>query len=297
MSHVPVLLKEIIKYLDPEPNENFIDATLGGGGHAFAILEKISPNGKLLGIDLSKDAISKIKEARNDQPSIKDRLILVNDNFANLSEIIKKYNFLSVSGIIVDLGLSSDLLEASRRGFSFQKDEFLDMRFGETGKTAYEIINQGLPEELEEIFRKYGEEKFSGLIALNIVKVRQKRIIKATKDLVKVIADVIKDKVPERFQIKTFARIFQALRIAVNNELENLKKVLYQSIEILSPGGKIAVISFHSLEDRIVKNFFRDKKNDGLLKILTKKPVTPDFKEIKINPRARSAKLRVAQKI
>jgi len=296
MSHIPVLLKEIIKYLDPEPNENFIDTTLGGGGHAFAILEKISPNGKLLGIDLNKEAIQKTN-LKSQTLNLKSRLILVNDNFANLSEIIKKYNFLSVSGIIVDLGLSSDLLEASRRGFSFQKDEFLDMRFGETGKTAYEIINQGLPEELEEIFRKYGEEKFSGLITLNIVKVRQKRIIKTTKDLVKVIADVIKDKVPERFQIKTFARIFQALRIAVNNELENLKKVLYQSIEILSPGGKIAVISFHSLEDRIVKNFFRDKKNDGLLKILTKKPVTPDFKEIKANPRARSAKLRVARKI
>ena len=286
--HRPVLLNEVLHYLDPKPGENFIDATIGGGGHALAILEKTVPSGRLMGIDLWEEAIRdlrfKIEDLRLDE-----RLILVCDNFANLTGIVKEYNFSPVHGILLDLGLSSDLLEKSGRGFSFQKDELLDMRLNPEKQilTAEEILNQWPGDKLIEIFKKFGEEKFSKLIARGILENRKKGKIQSTFQLV----NLIKSALGGKFHKKSLARIFQALRIAVNNELENLEKALVQAPQILAPGGKIVTISYHSLEDRIVKIFF---KKEERLKIITKKPVRPTEEEIKANPRSRSAKLRIA---
>ena len=290
--HQPVLLKEVLKYLSPKPNQNFIDCTIGGGGHTFSILEKNAPHGKILGIDWNRKAIEELK-LRIQNLKIKKRLILVNDNFTNLKKIVEKYKFKDVSGILIDLGLSSDLLERSKRGFSFKRNEVLDMRFGEGDLTAFEIVNKWSEKEIEKILKEFGEERFSKRIAKEIVKVRKNKPIKTTFDLV----EIIKKVTPIWYQKKKIhpaTKTFQALRIAVNNELENLKNVLPQALEVLKPEGKIVVISYHSLEDRIVKNFFREKKD--VLKILTKKPVRPSLKEIENNPRARSAKLRAVEK-
>jgi len=295
--HFPVLLKETIEYLSPKPNQNFIDCTIGNGGHSLAILKETSPNGRLLGIDLSSEAIEATKLKIENEKLKKERVILVNDNFVNLKKIVKKYNFQPVHGILLDLGLSTNLLEISGKGFSFQKNEFLDMRYGREGKTAAEIINQSSQEYLEKIFKEYGEERFSSFIARQIVEVRRKKKIKKTGELSQVIIEAIKNKIHPKFRIKTLARIFQAIRIVVNDELENLKKALPQALEILLPGGRIVIISYHSLEDRIVKNFFREKGKEKKLKILNKKPIIPTREEIKINPRSRSAKLRAAEKL
>jgi 16S rRNA (cytosine1402-N4)-methyltransferase len=296
MIHKSVLLKEVIEYLLPQPNENFVDCTLGAGGHSLAILGKTEPSGKLLGIDLSKEAIKDIS-LKTDTLNLGSRLILVNDNFVNLSEIIKNNNFYPVNGILLDLGLSSDLLEKSGRGFSFQKDEFLDMRFGDEGPTAYELINQLPPKALEKIFKEYGEEKFAGKIASGIARLHRQQKIKTTFDLKRAILESMGMPISEGASIKIFAKIFQALRIAVNNELENLEETLNQAMPVLAVGGRLVVISFHSLEDRLVKNFFRQAKQDGKIEILTKKPIGPDQEELRDNNRSRSAKLRAAIKI
>lgn len=294
--HQSVLLKEVLEYFNPQPNENFVDATVGAGGHALAILESIKPNGKLLGIDQNKKAIERLNY-KFQNLNLRPRLVLVNDNFVNLSAIVEKQKFGPINGIIADLGLSTDLLEKSGRGFSFQKDEFLNMRFGENGITAYEIINQSSFKELSDLLKDYSEERFSGLIALNIVKNRRQAKIRTSKELVDIIDKSVGKRVPARFKIKIFARIFQAIRIVVNNEIQNLEKFLTQSVDLLTEGGRIGVISFHSIEDRIVKNFFRDKNKIGTLKILTAKPIIAKSEEIENNSRSRSAKFRVAQKI
>ena len=274
--HIPVLKKEVLQYLDPKPDENFIDCTLGQGGHAINILERNKPNGKVLGIELDKDIFDKLSLLKI------DRLILANDSYVNLKEIAKKNKFTSINGILFDLGMSSWHLEESGRGFTFLKDELLDMRYSlENDLTAEEIVNNYSQEEIEKILKEYGEERFAKRLARRIV---EQRPIKSTFQL----AEIIK-----KSRIYSPNRIFQALRIAVNNELENLKKGLTQAVEILKPDGRIVVISFHSLEDRIVKNFFKDSN----LKVLTKKPVIPSQEEIKINRRSRSAKLRAATKI
>jgi 16S rRNA (cytosine1402-N4)-methyltransferase len=289
--HIPVLQKEIIKYLEPEPNQNFIDATIGEGGHALAILERTSPDGKLLGIDWSPETIENCKLKIK---SFKKRVILVCDNFVNLKEIVKREKFLAVSGILFDLGMSSWHLEESGRGFSFLKNEPLDMRYSPQNLlTAEKIVNYWSKSEIEKILREYGEEPFARKIAEKIIETRTKPI-KTTFQLV----TIIKEAVPSRYQhqkIHCATRTFQALRIAVNDELNNLEKALLQTLAILRPGGRLAIISFHSLEDRIVKNFFREQDFISL-KVLTKKPIRPKEGEIKINPRARSAKLRACQK-
>lgn len=297
MIHIPVLLKEVIEYLNPKSRDNFIDCTINGGGHSLAILEKIAPDGKILGIDLDSGAIENL-ELRIENGEFKKRLILVNDNFVNLENIVKENNFGSVAGILVDLGMSSNQIEESGRGFSFMRDEFLDMRLG-PGKndlTAAEIINRWREADLAGIFYEYGEERFSRRIAEKIIEERRKNKIETTFQLI----EIIKKAVPVRFhhsRIHFATRVFQALRIAVNGELDNLKNVLPQMLDILKSGGRGAVISFHSLEDRIAKNFIRDEFKKGDIKILTKKPVVASQEEINENPRARSAKLRVFEKI
>jgi len=291
MVHIPVLQKEVIKYLEPKPNENLIDCTIGEAGHTLAILEKNGPRGKVLGIDQDPEMIKNI-ECRISNIEYKKRLILVCDNFANLKEIVKKENFKLVKGILFDLGMSSWHLEKSGRGFSFLKREPLDMRYNpESPLTAEKIVNYWSAPEIEKILREYGQESFAREIAKNIIEFRKIKPIKTTSLLV----ELVKKAVPKRFHHKKLypaTKTFQALRIAVNDELNNLEKGLSQALETLESGGRLAVISFHSLEDRIVKNFLQERK----IEILTKKPIAPSLEEIKINPRSRSAKLRVGQK-
>ncbi len=294
--HIPVLQKEVLQHLDPKPNENFIDCTINGGGHALAILERTEPEGKLLGIEWDEEIIRQFK-LKVQSSKFKNRLILVNNNFTNLVEITKSQKFRAVKGILFDLGMSSWHLEESGRGFSFLKKEPLDMRYNpQNPLTAEKIINYWSASEIEKILRDYGEEPFARPIAKNIIEFRKIKPIINTAQLV----EIIKKSLPQRFQqrkIHPATKTFQALRIAVNDELNNLEKVLPQTLEVLKPGGRIAIISFHSLEDRIVKNFFKDKAKENLIKQITKKPITPFRKEIKINPRSRSAKLRVGQKL
>lgn len=289
--HIPVLLNEVLEYLNPQVDENFIDATVGGGGHSLAILEKIKPNGKVLGIDQSPEAIEDLK-IKIKELNLENRFILSHGNFTQISEIVKKNNFKPISGILFDLGLSSDLLEKSGRGFSFMKDEFLDMRFNpRTGElTAAEILNQWPEDKLEEVFREYGGERFARRIAKRIFEQRKKTKIVRTNQLV----EIVKKALGRFFHIKSLARVFQSLRIVVNNEIKNLQTVLEKSIDILPIKGRIVVITYHSGEDRIVKNFFKQEKR---IKIITKKPIIPTQQEIYKNQKARSAKLRAGEKI
>jgi 16S rRNA (cytosine1402-N4)-methyltransferase len=290
--HVPVLLNQVIKIFNPQSNENFIDATVGEAGHTLCLLQKTDPSGKVLGIDLDAETL---KAAEGKLRAYNNRVVLVKNNFKNLESIVDQYKFKEINGILFDIGMSSRELEESGRGFSFQKDEPLLMNFGEDALlTAEQIVNNWPVDDLKRIFEEYGEERFSQQIAEKIVFGRQTKPIKTTFDLV----EIIKSAVPKKYQsgrLHPATRVFQALRIAVNDELNNLRSGLEAALKILESGGKIIVISFHSLEDRIVKNFFRDHK--AILNIITKKPVIPAKVEILNNPRARSAKLRAAQKL
>ncbi|MDD3098598.1 MAG: 16S rRNA (cytosine(1402)-N(4))-methyltransferase RsmH [Candidatus Pacebacteria bacterium] len=297
MSHVPVLLKEVIHYLNPQPNENFIDATIGEAGHTMAILDKNKPNGKVLGIEINPDLFQKLQRIENEDSklNVKERLIVVNDSYANLKEIVRNNNVQPIHGIIFDLGICSWQIESSGKGFSYQKDEPLDMRFNPNQDlTAAEIINFWEIEKIEQILREYGEERYSHRIVVALKEARKKERIVGTQQLV----DLLKKTLPKNYdnrRIHFATRVFQALRIAVNKELENIEEGLKQAVQILEPKGKIVVISFHSLEDRIAKRFFKEQEKNNELQILTKKPISPSIEEIKKNPRSRSAKLRAAQ--
>jgi 16S rRNA (cytosine1402-N4)-methyltransferase len=289
--HKSVLLKEVIEYLNVERNKNYVDCTIGEGGHSIEILKRNGPEGKVLGIEIDSELYKKLSEKKL------ERLILVNDSFKNLKEIIEREKFKNIYGILFDLGISSWHIEKSGRGFSFLRDEPLIMRYDLRQKlTAEKIVNEWSEKEIERILREYGEEKFAKKISREIARARKVRPIKTTSQLV----EVIKKAVPTFYQRKKIhfaTKTFQALRIAVNNELENLKIALPQAIEVLEKGGRLVVISFHSLEDRIVKNFLKEKEREGKIKILTKKPIQPSKEEIIKNPRSRSAKLRCALKI
>ncbi len=298
MTHIPVLTEEIIKYLNPRPGENFIDGTGGSGGHTLAILKNIGKEGRVLTVDLDGRALERIKEKITAENNfLLERLTLVEDNFVNLEKIVRQKNFGPINGILLDLGISSEQLEESGRGFSFMKDEPLDMRFSERqGLSAVEIVNQWSPRELENILKEYGEERFAGRIAKEIIRIRKIKPILRTDELVRIIALAV----PKKYQhgrIHFATRTFQALRIVVNDELENLQKFLPRAVKILKADGRLVIISFHSLEDRIVKRFFREQKQQGRIEILTKKPIQPAPAEIQQNPRSRSAKLRAAIKI
>ena len=304
MKHEPALIKEVLEYLDPKPNENFIDCTLGGGGHASAILERTAPAGKLLGIDASAVAVESLKNT--------GRLIAVHDNFKNLKEIVEQNNFRDISGILLDLGVSSMQLDDPKLGFSFNAD-MLDMRMDKSQElTAEKIVNEYEVGELIRIFRDFGQERLAIPIAKKIEAERDKQKIEKPSRLVEIVKSVYGKFYKRPSKINPATKIFQALRIAVNNELENLEAVLPQAAEILKPKGRLAVISFHSLEDRVVKQFFKLESRGCVcppefpvcqcshkktLIIITKKPITPSVAEINKNPRARSAKLRVAEKI
>lgn len=298
--HIPVLTAEVVKYLNPRPDEQLIDCTLGNAGHAIALLEKTAPKGKLLGIDWDASSIQRAR-AQIKAAGYQERATLVQDNFANLKEIAQSRKFVPVGMILMDLGFSSDQLEASGKGFSFQKSEPLDMRYSQDNPlTAEKIVNYWSRGDIEKILKEYGEEECAKEIARSIVAERSGRHIATTSEL----ADIIKNATPAHSRHKGIhpaTKTFQALRIAVNAELDNLSRALPRAMEILAPGGRLAVIAFHSLEDRIIKQFFREAERplagNPLVRILTKKPVCPAPQEIKNNPRSRSAKLRAAIKI
>lgn len=285
MNHTPVLVKEVLQFLESSANQDFIDCNVGFGGHAEQILSNTKPKGRVLGIDLDEQTI---KQAQSNLKKFANRVILVNDNFVNIAEIAKNNGFLEISGIIFDLGLSSWQIDQSKRGFTFMRDEPLDMRFGQTDLTAEKIINKYTPKNLANVFYQYGDIGYSRSLANKIYTAREHHTIHSTVELVEAIGT----KNP-----KILAPIWQALRIEVNDELNFLQNALVKSIDLLKIGGRVAVISFHSGEDRIVKNLFRDMKISSSLKILTKKPITASEQEISQNSRARSAKMRVAERI
>lgn len=311
-SHIPVLLNEVLQFLDPQPGENLIDGTVGGGGHSGAILEKTGPDGRLLGIDMDAEAI---EACRMNLDKFEGRIILERDNYLNFKRLKEKNNFEPLNLFFLDLGISSKQLDDETLGISFLRNSPLDMRLGGEeltgGISAEKILNSYSEEKIFDIIKNYGEERYAKNIAREIVRVRREKRIESTKELV----DIISASVPGKYKhgrIHFATRTFQALRIAVNAELINLEEVLPQILEEMEVGGRIGIISFHSLEDRIVKRFFATESRDCIcgpdipvcvcghqkrLEILTKKPARATLEETERNPRSRSAKLRVAKKI
>lgn len=275
------MVREVVEYLNPSAGGLFIDCTLGGGGHAESIAAEKGV--KLIAFDQDPDAITAAKRKLSAFHNIE----YIHDNFSHLKEHVPG----KASGVLFDLGVSSYQIDAPGRGFGYQKDGPLDMRMNKEGKlTAAEIVNRYPPEELERIFKQWGEERFSRRIS---------RAISAARPVAGTFAlkEIIERATPTWKKRETVARIFQSLRIAVNRELEILGDALRDAVNLLDPGGRIVVLSYHSLEDRIVKQTFREQAQNGILKVLTKKPVTARTEEVKENPRAKSAKLRTAERI
>jgi 16S rRNA (cytosine1402-N4)-methyltransferase len=310
--HIPVLGKEVVSYLNLKPGDTVFEGTLGGAGHTVEIIKAIAPTGKVIGVELDSQAIStatiNLKES-----GLLDSVLIINDNFSNVTKILKELSLKKINGFLLDLGLSSMQIEMSERGFSYLKNEDLDMRFdlNETIK-ASDIINEYSEEELKNIFFKFGEERWSGNIAKNIVKQRAIAPIEKTGELV----DIIKRSIPAKFRFSRKGdpskRIFQALRIEINSELDNLKKALEDGAEVLESGARMVIISYHSLEDRIVKKSFEKLSGKCTcprgfpecrcgaavkVKIVSKKAITASQDEILENPRSKSAKMRVIEKI
>ena len=288
--HTPVLLEATLRLLQPRADGTYIDATLGAGGHAEALLQASDPTGRLLGLDQDTTALHL---ARTRLALYGERATLVHANFRDLSRVAHAHGWTAADGILLDLGLSSMQLDQAERGFAFSHAAPLDMRMDPTqGLSATDLVNT-LPErELADLIYEYGEEPASRRIARAIVAARP---VETTTQLAQVVARVAGGK--GRWRIHPATRTFQALRIAVNDELGALKAVLPQAVSLLTPGGRLAVISFHSLEDRIVKQFMRDETQQGRLLTLTRKPVTADETETAANSRARSAKLRAAERL
>jgi 16S rRNA (cytosine1402-N4)-methyltransferase len=304
--HVPVLLDEVIAGLQARPGGCFVDCTTGLGGHAAALLERISPSGRLLGIDADPEAIKISQDRLSDHG---EAVVLVNDNFVNLEAICERYHFHPVDGILFDLGISSLQLDTAERGFSFQLDAPLDMRFNpEQGLTASDIVNRFSEQELAKLIERYGEEHHSRRIARHIV---QNRPIATTAELAQLVEQA-SGTPTRRGKIHPATRTFMALRIAVNSELQNLELALKQTPNLLRPGGRLTVISYHSLEDRIVKQFMRYAASSCVcppgtvvcrcghvptLKLISRKVIKPTSLETESNPRSRSARLRIAERL
>ena len=303
--HKPVLLKESLDYLITDLSGTYFDATLGYGGHSEEILKRINKDGVLVSTDVDLDAFNFSKEKFKNENRIK----LHNFNFTQIDIISKIESIELYDGILADLGVSSFQLDNVEKGFTYRKEAMLDLRMDKSKVVnASDVINSFSEEDLENIFFRFGEEKNSKKIAREICRFREKDKIKTTMEL----SDIISGITPQRYRAKTLSRVFQALRIFVNDELNNLENFLKKSVELLKRGGVIVVISYHSLEDRIVKEYFKYETLDCIcpkdfpvckcdkesrLKILTKKPVVPTPGEIEINNRARSAKLRAAERI
>ena len=307
--HVSVLLTEVIDYLDPEKGDIVYDGTLGGAGHTVEIIKAIAPTGKVIGVDLNSQTLS---TATNRLKSFAKKFLPVNDNFANIKNILLKLNIKKVNKILLDLGLSSFLIDRSGRGFSYLRDERLDMRFSpDTWPDAYEVINKYPEKRLKEIFLKYGEERFSGRIAANITSHREGKPIETTGDLVDIVKHSIPGKYGKHRKGNPAKRIFQAIRMEVNRELECIGKVIDDGFEVLEKGGRMVIISYHSLEDRLVKTRFKELEGictcpPGLpvcrcgvekkAEILTRRAIFPSTGEQEMNPRSKSARLRAIVK-
>ncbi len=295
--HIPVMLTECLEGLQIKEDGIYVDVTFGGGGHSKEILKRLGEDGKLIGFDRDIDAL---KNQLDDK-----RLKLIKANYKNIKRFLRLEGISKVDGILADLGVSSHQLDEPVRGFSFRYDERLDMRMNQSQPiSAFEVINTYDAKLLQNVFGKYGEVRNARTLALEIVKQREGKVIETTGQFIEVIKSCIRGQ-----ENKYLAKVFQAIRIEVNEELESIKEFLIQSMEILKDGGRIVVMSYHSLEDRLVKNFFRkgvfvgepEKDLYGNyehhLKVITKRPIEAQEDELKMNPRSRSAKLRIAEKV
>ncbi|MEK7648392.1 MAG: 16S rRNA (cytosine(1402)-N(4))-methyltransferase RsmH [Patescibacteria group bacterium] len=293
IQHESVMLKEVQEFLDVHSQQDYIDCTLGGGGYTRAILEQNGPQGRVLAIDADIQTTVRTKKALAE---FGKRLVVQCGNFKNVHSIAQTTGFEKVSGIVYDLGLSTDILTSSGRGFSFLADEPLDMRFSaDSGYTAAELIASLKEQELANILWQFGEERFSRRIAKALCQARKKERITTTALLTRVIESAV----PAGYRhgkIHCATRTYQALRMAVNDELPTIESSLAQSYELLQPGGRIVVVSFHSLEDRVVKNTFKQFRQNNNAHIITKKPIQPTYTEKRTNPKCRSAKLRCIQR-
>jgi 16S rRNA (cytosine1402-N4)-methyltransferase len=288
--HRSVLLEEVLAYLDPKQGDVIVDATVGSGGHAEALLEKIGDTGYLIGLDQDEDAIKRTKERLGARKNV----LLIQSNFRFIDAVLKGHSIKPPNGILFDLGVSSDQLESPERGFSFLREGPLDMRMDSGAPhSAADLVNALSQSELEDLFYRFGEERQSRRIAKAIVAARARKVILSTTELAGIVARCFSG---GYFKRHPATRVFQALRIAVNQEFEALKEALEKAVELLCAGGRLAVISFHSLEDRLVKSYFREASRTGRIKVLTKKVVMTSKTEVRANPRARSAKLRAAEK-
>lgn len=294
--HQPVLLQEVMEALDVQPHDTVVDATLGGGGHTRAIVERLDKGGTFIGIDRDRAALQRVEDVLVDT---KPTVHLVEDSFRKLDSILAHCGIDAIHALVVDLGLSSDQLGQSGRGFTFQKDEPLLMTFKEVpiegDVTAREIVNEWEEGNIADILFGFGEERFARRIAKHIVEVRKESPIETTFQLV----HVVEESVPRWYRARKLhpaTKTFQAIRMAVNDEVGALRDVLEKGVAALTPGGRFAIITFHSVEDRIVKHFFLERVRADKGSLVHKKPITPSSDEISRNPRARSAKLRIFQK-
>lgn len=299
IEHIPVLLHESVDALITDKDGLYVDATLGGGGHSKEILKALGPDSTLYGIDQDDEALAAASSNIGDD----DRFIPIKGNFGYLTTLLPPQTHGQIAGILLDLGVSTHQIKEAERGFSFQKDGPLDMRMGNlSGVSAYQVVNEYSYEKLRDVIFHYGEEKQSRKIAHAII---ENRPIETTGELQKVVSDVVNS----YYEIKSLARVFQGIRIEVNRELEMLKDVMQQSLEVLKPGGRIVAISYHSLEDRIVKRFFKAGNLEGKvekdfyghpispIKPVNRQVITPSKEEVSVNSASRSAKLRIAEKI
>ena len=307
--HTPVMLKEAVDSLNCRSGDIILDGTIGGGGHACEILKRTDPDGILVGIDLDDDAL---RESRQKLEPFSERVFLTQGNFADMKTILSSFNIKAVDGILLDLGVSSHQLETATRGFSFSSDAPLDMRMDQrSGFSAYDLVNTASEQKLVKIIRDYGEEFRARRIVAALSRQRKSAPIRTTRELAEIVLKAMPHPVKRR-RIHPATKTFQALRIAVNDELANLHKSLNDGIDLLRKSGRFSVISFHSLEDRIVKNVFRSWEKgcvcppdfpvcscnrEKKLKVITKKPITPGEAEINSNPRARSARLRTVERV
>lgn len=295
--HKPVMLMEVLEYLNPKPGQTIVDATLGMGGHSNRILQEISSSGRLIGIDRDQESIRLAQErlAASGQSNAQ----FVYGNFSDIDALLKDLNVDSVDGILFDLGVSSFQLQNAERGFSFQSEGPLDMRLDRNSYIcAYDLINNLNEEEISSLLWSFGQERWHNRIAHNLVMERQRHPISSTLELSRIVVNAIPPRYRQyHYRVHPATRTFQAVRIAVNRELEALESAVTKSIGLLKKGARICIISFHSLEDRVVKHTFRKYQTEGAIKIITTKPLTPGSAEIQDNPRSRSAKFRVAEKV
>ena len=308
--HISVLLEETIENLNIKENGIYVDGTLGGGGHSLEIVKKLGKSGKLIGIDQDEQALKAAKLRLKDY---QDKTVFVKNNFVHIDKVLEDLHIEKVDGVILDIGVSSHQLDEGERGFSYMKDAPLDMRMDQDQElSAFTVVNEYPKEFLTEIFYKYGEEKWSKRIAEKIAEERQDQKIATTLDLVEVLDHAIPKKVQRQIQGHFAKRVFQAIRIEVNQELRVLEEVIPKVVERLKPGGRLCIITFHSLEDRIVKNSFKELNKDCIcppeipvcvcdhrrkVKIITRKPIEAMETEKENNARSRSAKLRVCEKV